>query len=148
MMEAKYLEKIVEKTAFNLKQVTNIFQLHTEGSTIPFIARYRKEATGNMDEVQINQVIEENARSIDKLDLLAYPNPSHQSFSIKVNTNDASTKILMQVFDQQGRLLEKKESLFPGQIITIGKTFRPGVYNVRIVQGKEHREIKLVKLGE
>jgi protein Tex len=59
MMEAKYLEKIVEKTAFNLKQVTNIFQLHTEGSTIPFIARYRKEATGNMDEVQINQVIEE-----------------------------------------------------------------------------------------
>ena len=95
-----------------------------------------------------NQVIEENARSIDKLDLLAYPNPSHQSFSIKVNTNDASTKILMQVFDQQGRLLEKKESLFPGQIITIGKTFRPGVYNVRIVQGKEHREIKLVKLGE
>src|SRR5688500_18711102 len=59
MMEAKYLEKIVEKTAFNLRQVQNIYQLHTEGSTIPFIARYRKEATGNMDEVQINKVIEE-----------------------------------------------------------------------------------------
>jgi protein Tex len=58
-METKYLEKIFEKTAFNFKQVTNIYQLHTEGSTIPFIARYRKEATGNMDEVQINQVIEE-----------------------------------------------------------------------------------------
>jgi uncharacterized protein len=59
MMETKYLEKIVEKTAFNIRQVQNIYQLHSEGSTIPFIARYRKEATGNMDEVQINQVIEE-----------------------------------------------------------------------------------------
>jgi protein Tex len=58
-MEAKYLGKIVEKTAFSLKQINNIFELHEQGSTIPFIARYRKEATGNMDEVQINQVIEE-----------------------------------------------------------------------------------------
>ena len=58
-MEAKYLEKIVEKTAFSLKQVNNIFQLHSEGSTIPFIARYRKEATGNLDEVQINDIIEQ-----------------------------------------------------------------------------------------
>ena len=33
--------------------------MHSEGSTIPFMARYRKEATGNMDEVQINDVVEE-----------------------------------------------------------------------------------------
>ena len=58
-MEAKYLSRISEKLNFSLKQVTNIFQLHTEGSTIPFISRYRKEATGNMDEVQINDVIEQ-----------------------------------------------------------------------------------------
>ena len=32
--------------------------LHEEGATIPFIARYRKEATGNMDEVAIANVIE------------------------------------------------------------------------------------------
>lgn len=58
-MEAKYIHKIGEKFNFSLKQVNNIHQLHTEGSTIPFIARYRKEATGNMDEVQINDVIEQ-----------------------------------------------------------------------------------------
>ncbi len=58
-MEAKYLQKIAEKTSFTMKQVTNIFQLNSEGSSIPFIARYRKEATDNLDEVQINQVIEE-----------------------------------------------------------------------------------------
>ena len=58
-METKYIVKISEKFNFSLKQVNNIHQLHTEGSTIPFIARYRKEATGNMDEVQINDVIEQ-----------------------------------------------------------------------------------------
>lgn len=58
-MEQKYIHKIGEKLGFTIKQVTNIQQLHSEGSTIPFIARYRKEATSNMDEVQINDVIEQ-----------------------------------------------------------------------------------------
>lgn len=58
-MEQKYIQKIGEKLGFTLKQITNIHQLHSDGSTIPFIARYRKEATGNMDEVQINNVIEQ-----------------------------------------------------------------------------------------
>jgi uncharacterized protein len=58
-MEAKYLSRISEKLNFSLKQVNNIHQMHTEGSTIPFISRYRKEATGNMDEVQISDVIEQ-----------------------------------------------------------------------------------------
>lgn len=58
-MEAKYIARISEQLNLPLKQVGNIYQLHTEGSTIPFIARYRKEATGNMDEVQIGNVIEQ-----------------------------------------------------------------------------------------
>src|SRR3954465_11241880 len=58
-METRYLNKLAEKTGFTQKQIANISQLHDEGSTIPFIARYRKEATSNMDEVQINTVIEQ-----------------------------------------------------------------------------------------
>lgn len=58
-MEQKYIQKIGEKLGFTVKQISNINELHAEGSTIPFIARYRKEATGNMDEVQINDVIEQ-----------------------------------------------------------------------------------------
>ncbi|MEJ7740971.1 MAG: Tex family protein [Chitinophagaceae bacterium] len=57
-MRSDYIHHISKKSGFSLKQISNIFQLHTLGSTIPFIARYRKEATGNMDEVQINEVIE------------------------------------------------------------------------------------------
>jgi uncharacterized protein len=58
-MEPVYIQKIAEKLSFTLKQVNNIFDLQAEGATIPFMARYRKEATGNMDEVQINDVVEQ-----------------------------------------------------------------------------------------
>lgn len=58
-MEPKYIVKTAEKLGLNVKQVTNIFQLQSEGATIPFMARYRKEATGNLDEVVIANVTEE-----------------------------------------------------------------------------------------
>src|SRR5580698_10235087 len=58
-MEPIYIKKIAEKLHFSVKQVNNVHDLHTGGATIPFMARYRKEATGNMDEVQINDVVEQ-----------------------------------------------------------------------------------------
>jgi uncharacterized protein len=58
-MEPIYIQKIAEKLSFSLKQINNIYGLQAEGATIPFMARYRKEATGNMDEVQINDVVEQ-----------------------------------------------------------------------------------------
>jgi uncharacterized protein len=60
-MEVKYIQKIAEKLSFSIKQVTNIHDLQSEGATIPFMARYRKEATGNMDEVGIGNVVEQIA---------------------------------------------------------------------------------------
>ena len=44
-----------------MKQVENVYQLSQEGATVPFMARYRKEATGNLDEVKINNVVEKIA---------------------------------------------------------------------------------------
>jgi uncharacterized protein len=58
-MEQKYIQQIAGKLNLTTKQVTNIHQLQSEGSTIPFMARYRKEATGNLDEVVIGNVVEE-----------------------------------------------------------------------------------------
>jgi len=58
-MESTYIKKIAEKLSLSLKQINNIHGLHTEGATIPFMARYRKEATGNLDEVKINDVVEQ-----------------------------------------------------------------------------------------
>lgn len=58
-MELKYSRQIAETLNLSLKQISSIYELHSEGSTIPFIARYRKEATGNLDEVVIGNVIDQ-----------------------------------------------------------------------------------------
>ena len=44
-------------TKLNLReqQVATVLQLLSEGATIPFIARYRKDKTGALDEVQIQK---------------------------------------------------------------------------------------------
>lgn len=60
-MELKYTQKIAEKLSLTLKQVTSVHDLQAEGATIPFMARYRKEATNNMDEVAIGNVVEQIA---------------------------------------------------------------------------------------
>ena len=36
--------------------INNVIKLLNEDNTLPFIARYRKEMTGNMDEVQLSQI--------------------------------------------------------------------------------------------
>ncbi|MBO9658430.1 MAG: RNA-binding transcriptional accessory protein [Chitinophagaceae bacterium] len=58
-MEIKYLQHISATLNLAIKPVMNILELHDGGSTIPFIARYRKEATGNLDEVVITNVIDQ-----------------------------------------------------------------------------------------
>ena len=47
-------------TELNIKlsQIENTVKLFDEGATVPFIARYRKEVTGNLDEEQIREIIE------------------------------------------------------------------------------------------
>src|ERR1039457_5618020 len=42
-----------------LRGLVAVIELLDEGSTMPFIARYRKEATGNLDEVQIRSIEEQ-----------------------------------------------------------------------------------------
>lgn len=49
---------IIEDTGYKLFQVENCVELLQEGATVPFIARYRKERTGELDEVQIRLVEE------------------------------------------------------------------------------------------
>lgn len=49
---------IADTCNVSLKQVTSTIALFDEGATLPFIARYRKEATGGLDEVQIGAIKE------------------------------------------------------------------------------------------
>ena len=50
---------IASKINISSRQVASVLQLFEEGATIPFIARYRKDMTGGLDEVQILQIQDE-----------------------------------------------------------------------------------------
>jgi protein Tex len=56
-MDAKYLQHIAASGNYKINSVTNIKNLVVEGATIPFISRYRKEATGNLDEVAVGDIV-------------------------------------------------------------------------------------------
>ena len=49
---------IASEQSISVKQVKNVISMLDEGNTVPFIARYRKEQTGSLDEVQIRDIME------------------------------------------------------------------------------------------
>lgn len=57
-MENKIAQTIATETGISLKQVINTISLLDADNTVPFIARYRKEVTGGLDEVEIRKVQE------------------------------------------------------------------------------------------
>jgi uncharacterized protein len=56
------VKKIAEMLKIKHSQVEKVLELTAEGNTVPFIARYRKEATGSLDEVEIKRIIDENSQ--------------------------------------------------------------------------------------
>lgn len=60
------IHTLISKTLnISLQSVENTVKLFEEGATIPFISRYRKEATGGLDEVQIADIKELNEKLLE-----------------------------------------------------------------------------------
>ncbi len=78
-----YPSKIAAQLNLGVRQVEKTIALLEEGATIPFIARYRKEATGNLNEVQIAAIGQ----------LLA-----------KLKEIDARRETILQSIEEQGKL--------------------------------------------
>lgn len=58
LASSPFLLQVSQELGIPLVSVQAVIKLLEEGNTIPFIARYRKEATGNLDEVQIKDIQE------------------------------------------------------------------------------------------
>lgn len=56
MIHQDYIPQIANQLGIGAKQISAVIQLLDEGSTTPFIARYRKEMTSGLDEVQIENI--------------------------------------------------------------------------------------------
>ena len=64
-MTINYAKRIAEELHLTEEQVKNTLELLEGGATIPFVARYRKEATGSLDEVQIGQIKELHTKWVE-----------------------------------------------------------------------------------
>jgi membrane-bound inhibitor of C-type lysozyme len=91
--------------------------------------------------------LSEDKTMVDGLTVSAYPNPTKNYFTISVNSNNKE-EIMLQVFDQDGRTMDVRRNVIPGSVIRFGDKYTSGAYYVRIMQGKEHKEIKLIKVPD
>jgi uncharacterized protein len=67
MMDKTHIPKIARELSLTQRQVQATADLLNEGATVPFISRYRKEATGSLDEVAITAV-RDRLHQLDELD--------------------------------------------------------------------------------
>lgn len=92
-----YAQHIATQLNLGTRQVEKTIELLEQGATVPFIARYRKEMTGNLNEVQIAAI---------------------RDMLIKLKEIDKRREAILQSIDEQGKLtpelraqIEKAESL-------------------------------------
>ncbi|MBD1223165.1 Tex family protein [Virgibacillus halodenitrificans] len=82
------MQWVSKETKVNTSIVHKVIDLLDEGNTVPFIARYRKEITGGLDEVQIKSV--------------------QDKWTYAVNLSDRKQEVI-RIIDEQGKLTEELE---------------------------------------
>jgi hypothetical protein len=79
-------------------------------------------------------------------DVTAMPNPSHNSFKLKVQSSNKFEKLSLRIMDIAGRVIEMKSNVSVDETIQLGEQYKAGVYMVEVKQGNNIKVLKLVKL--
>lgn len=98
--------KIAQELGVSLKQIDTVLTLTAEGNTIPFIARYRKEATGNLDEVLIKAIIDRDKALTALADRKA-------TVLTKIEEQGKLTDQLRQAIEEAEKLADVEELYLP-----------------------------------
>jgi uncharacterized protein len=105
-MNTKHIALISSELGIPARSAENTMNLLNEGSTVPFISRYRKEVTGSLDEVQIGR-IEDLAKRYKEID-------ERRAFIIKTITDqDKMTPELLGKLEQTWVLTELEDIYLP-----------------------------------
>nr|WP_289039087.1 Tex family protein [uncultured Allobacillus sp.] len=110
MEEQQYIDRAVDFVSKDLsiqpKTIRTVVELLDEGNTVPFIARYRKEQTGNLDETQIQSIKE--------------------SFDYQVQLDQRKEEII-RLIDEQGKLTDelKKDIQAASKLQRLEDLYRP-----------------------
>lgn len=104
--QQELVQHVANKTSLNQKTIKEVIGLLEEGNTVPFIARYRKEQTGGLDEVQIKDIEDE------------------WEYTVALSQRKQE---VVRLIDEQGKLTEdlKKEILQADQLQRLEDLYRP-----------------------
>lgn len=105
-MENANIKQIATDLGLGDQQVEKVIELTSEGNTIPFIARYRKELTGNLDEVQIKSIIE-----LDKS--LTALSERKAAVLAKIEEQGKLTETLKKAIEDASKLADVEELYLP-----------------------------------
>jgi hypothetical protein len=86
--------------------------------------------------------------TVDGLEISVLPNPTSSNYTVLIKAANNKDRITMQVFDLSGRLVEVMNNIIAGSAFRMGDKYRPGAYFIHVIQGKEHKEMKLIKLPD
>ena len=113
VLSSPYISKRV--AGVNPRSIDAVLALHGEGATVPFMARYRKEKTGNLDEVQIRAVLE-----------------AHEDF----NTIVQRREFVVKEIDKQGNLTGELKKALEGSwdLNEIEEIYRPFKKKKRVIK--------------
>lgn len=78
--------------------------------------------------------------------LTVLPNPSNNYFTIGIKTGPSAGKIQLRLYDISGRLVESRINVTGDQNLQMGKNLGSGIYLLKLYQGNEVRQLRLVKL--
>ncbi|WP_087974539.1 Tex family protein [Oceanobacillus rekensis] len=105
-LDQTLIKWVSKETEVNTNTVNKVIALLDEGNTVPFIARYRKEVTGGLDEVQIKSV--------------------QDKWHYAVNLSDRKQEVL-RIIEEQGKLTEEleREIKLATQLQRVEDLYRP-----------------------
>ena len=85
-LDNQIVQRVSKEVEISQRQVQNVIALVEDGNTVPFIARYRKEQTGALDEVQIRNILD--------------------SWNYLMNLEERKEEVL-RLIEEQGKLTEE-----------------------------------------
>ena len=116
-MNENIINDISNELNIKTEQAKTVLKLLEEGNTIPFIARYRKEATGALDEEQIrkiNEVYEYQVNLLKRKEDVIRLIDEKGLLTDEIKNNVMNAKKLVEVEDIYAPYKEKKK--LPGQL--------------------------------
>jgi hypothetical protein len=67
---------------------------------------------------------------------------------VKLESSNRQDEISIVVYSINGKVVEQRQHLAAGQTIQLGALYRPGVYIIEMIQGSQHKQLKLVKIPD